>query len=55
MFEDDICMCKAETCPLKEKCRRYTAEELKLLQICFTEMQYKEGMCEYFINKLKCI
>lgn len=42
MFEDDIRMCKAEDRPLKEKCRRYSAEELKLLQSYFSETQYKD-------------
>lgn len=53
MFEDDMCMCKAKACPLKEKCKRYTAGELKLLQACFVEMQYKDGICEYFMDKFK--
>ena len=52
MFEDDICMCKAEDCPLKEKCRRYSAEELKLLQSYFSETQYKDEKCEYYIEKM---
>ena len=53
MFEDDICMCKSKECPLKEKCRRYIEQE-KLLQAYFTEMQYQNGNCEYYIDKSIC-
>lgn len=52
MLEDDICMCMLKECPLKEECRRYTEQE-KLLQSYFTEMQYHNGKCEYFVEHKK--
>ena len=45
----DVCMCKGIDCPLKDKCLRYNAKPSKL-QTYFTEIQYQNGKCEYFVD-----
>lgn len=45
----DIYMCKGIDCPLKDKCLRYNAKPSKL-QTYFTEIQYQNGKCEYFVD-----
>ena len=48
----DICMCKGIECPLKDKYLRYKAKSSKL-QTYFTEKQYQDGKCEYFVEHKK--
>lgn len=43
MSNDDLCMCMAKECPIKEKCKRYI-EETKLLQSYFTDMLKMENV-----------
>ena len=45
----DICMCQGYECPLKDECLRYKAKPEKL-QTYFTEVQYKNGKCEYYMT-----
>lgn len=49
VMENDICMCKGNECLLKDKCLRYKAKPSKF-QTYFTEIQYKNGKCEFFVN-----
>lgn len=44
----DICMCRGNDCPLKEKCYRYKAIRSKYFQTYFTLIPYKDGKCPHF-------
>lgn len=52
MLETDICICKGNECLLIDKCLRYRAKPSKL-QTYFTEIQYRDGKCEYFVDYKK--
>ena len=49
MFDLDICMCKGNECPLKNKCIRYVAKPDKW-QTYFCIVPYKKGECNEFID-----
>ena len=47
----DMCKCKNQECPLKERCHRYTAKP-DLYQF-YGEFKYEDGKCEYFWDNNK--
>lgn len=44
----DITMCKGGNCPLKEKCKRFTATANPDYQSYFVEVPFKDGSCKMF-------
>ena len=46
----DICMCKGNKCPLKEKCYRHTARATEYRQAYFVEAPYdhEAGECKHY-------
>lgn len=53
----DICMCKGEGCPMKEKCLRFTAAPDENWQSYFVESPVKgkkdKTDCEFFMPRPK--
>ena len=47
---DDICMCKGEGCPIKDKCLRHTNQSSDPIQSWFSVSPYdhEKGECGYF-------
>jgi hypothetical protein len=43
----DISKCKGTDCPIKEKCRRYTAPS-GIRQSWFAEVPLKDGKCDFY-------
>ena len=43
----DITKCNGRNCPVKQKCKRYTAKE-SFLQSYFSESPIKDGKCDMF-------
>ena len=43
----DITKCKGINCPIKEKCKRYTAKE-SMLQSYFMESPIKDNKCDMY-------
>ncbi len=49
----DITMCKGESCPIKDRCRRFTSKPFAFGQYFFTEIPYdkEKKECNYFLDK----
>ena len=43
----DITKCNGRNCPVKQKCKRYTAKE-SFLQSYFSESPIKDGKCDMY-------
>jgi len=48
----DICMCRGETCPIKETCYRYLAVPSKPLQSYYSKIPFdiENDFCDYYIE-----
>lgn len=44
----DITMCKGGSCPLKEKCKRFTSTFNLERQWVFTNVPYEDDKCEWY-------
>jgi len=44
----DITMCSGEGCPVKQKCKRFTAKPSELWQSWFAAPPIEDGKCEMY-------